>query len=403
MTITLFRAAMTAGLMLGFAAGTAVAQSSAPKLTASVGQQLNAAQTAGKAKDYPGALAAIEKAKGISSKKPYDELWIYRIEMNTYIQMQDMVNAAKAAEAAADLDPAAIPDAEKAGVYKPALQLALNQKHYDKAGKYAKLFLATTPPPSAADRSLATRALFFSGDYAGATAMAQQSIDAATAAGQKPNRDDLDIVMNAQVKQNDQPGAEKTLETLVTNYGDADDWKQILGVSLSTKGMRDVDYIYVGRLWPLTGAPMAAADASLFGSTASKLGLYGDAVNAVKQGGTVTPDPAPRAEADKKTIPAQIAAGKGKEGGQYNVKLAQALYGYGMYAEAEAAAKLAQTKGGATDPTEAPMMIGMSQAAQNNYADAATTFAGITAANPASARVVRLWTAYVKQKAAPAQ
>lgn len=403
MTIKFLRAAMTAGLMLGFAAGGALAQSSAPKLTASVGQQLNAAQTAGKAKDFPAALAALEKAKGISSKKPYDELWIYRIEMNTYIQMQDMAGAAKAAEAAADLDPAAIPDAEKAGVYKPALQLALNQKHYDKAGKYAKLLLATTPPPDAADRSLATRALFFSGDYAGATAMAQQSIDAAIAAGQKPLRDDLDIVMNAQVKQNDQPGAEKTLETLVTNYGDADDWKQILGVSLSTKGMRDVDYVYVGRLWPLTGAPMTAADASLFGSTASKLGLYGDAVNAVKEGGTVTPDPTPRAEADKKTIPAQIAAGKAKEGGQYNVKLAQALYGYGMYAEAEAAARLAQTKGGATDPTEAPMMIGMSQAAQNNYAGAAATFAGITAPNPASARVVRLWTAYVKQKSAPAQ
>jgi hypothetical protein len=44
----------------------------------------------------------------------------------------------------------------------------------------------------------------------------------------------------------------------------------------------------------------------------------------------------------------------------------------------------------------------MAQAAQGKYADAATTFAGITAPNPASARVVRLWGYYVKTKANPA-
>jgi hypothetical protein len=48
------------------------------------------------------------------------------------------------------------------------------------------------------------------------------------------------------------------------------------------------------------------------------------------------------------------------------------------------------------------MVIGQSQAAQGKFADAAATFAGITAPNPARARIVRLWGYYAKSKAAPA-
>jgi TolA-binding protein len=84
------------------------------------------------------------------------------------------------------------------------------------------------------------------------------------------------------------------------------------------------------------------------------------------------------------------------------VKLAQALYGYGMYAEAEAAANLAKTKGDAKDPTEADMVIGMSQLAQGKASEAAATFDAVKAPSPASARVVRLWSYHAKAKATPA-
>ena len=54
--------------------------------------------------------------------------------------------------------------------------------------------------------------------------------------------------MPPQVKQKDEAGAEKTLESLVANYNTPDDWNQIMGVALTTKGMRDIDYVYMGRL-----------------------------------------------------------------------------------------------------------------------------------------------------------
>jgi len=399
MTSKLLLAGLTAGLLLG-ASATAMAADAPkpPKITSGVAKNLQAAQTANNKKDFPAALAAVQEAKKVSDRTPYDDLMINRFSMSIHVGMQDMAAADLDAEAAADTDPSVIPDADKATVYKPALQLALNAKHYDKAAKYAKLYQATNPP--AADLTLITQALYLGGDYAGATAMAQKNIDAANAAGQKPNRNDLDVVMAAQVKQKDEAGAEKTLETLVASYNTPEDWKQLMEVSLTTKGMRDIDYIYMGRLMFLQGGPLSQADASLIGATASKAGLYGDAVLAEKAGGTGFPPPESKVDADKKTFAQQIAAGA-KQNGVYNVKTGEAAYGYGMYSDAEALAQAAKTKGGLPDPTEADMLIGMSQAAQGKYADAAQTFGAVNQPNPAAARVVRLWTYFAKQKANP--
>lgn len=391
-----------ASVSLLFAANAMAADApKAPKLTHAIAVALTEAQKASNAKDYPTALAAVEKAKAVSGPTPYDTLMINRFAMGIHVGMGDMAAADVDAEAAADVDPSQIPEADKAAVYKPALQLAVNAKHLDKAVKYAKLFLATTPPPTGSDQALATMAIYQGGDYATATTIAQKNIDAATAAGQKPAISDLQIIMNSQVKQNDQAGAEKTLEALVANYGQPQDWNQIMAVALTTKGMRDIDYIYMGRLMFLQGGTVSPTDASLVGSTSSRLGFLGDAVEAQKHGATGFPPADAKADADKKTIPAQIAAGP-KQNGLYNVKLAQALYGYGMYPEAIASAQLGKSKGGDPDATEADMVIGMAQAASGQYAAAVTTFAGIQAPNPAAARVVRLWGYYAKSKASPA-
>ncbi|HET7086279.1 MAG TPA: hypothetical protein VFI23_15995 [Rhizomicrobium sp.] len=405
MTRKFLLAALSAGLLLGAAQGAMAVDppkaAPSPKLTQAVGRALSDAQKAGNAKDYPTALAAIDKAKAVSSPTPFDTLMINRFAMGIHIGMNDFAAADADAEAAAESDPSVIPDADKAAVYSPAMKLALNSKHYDKAMKYAKLYMAVTPPPPAADQGTIAQALYLGGDYATATSVAQKNVDTATAAGQKPARNDLDIVLASQVKQKDEAGAEKTLESLVANYNMPDDWNQIMGVALTTKGMRDIDYIYMGRLMFLqSGSKIRPEDASLIGSTASRLGFLGEAVQAQKLGGTGYPDAVAKADADKKTFPQQIAAGP-KQNGVYNVKTAEAAYGYGMFADAENLARAAKTKGGVPDATEPDMVIGMAQAAQNKYADAAQTFGAINQPNAASARVVRLWAYFVKTKANP--
>jgi hypothetical protein len=406
MTSKYLLATLTAGLLLGAATGGAWAQKAAdapkpPPITKAVLKALAAAQAANNKNDYPAALASIEDAKKVSDRTPYDDLMIDRFSMSVHLGMKDLDAADVDAEAAADIDPAAIPDTDKSQVYRAGLQLAMRGQHFDKAMKYGKALQAATPPPTAADLSLIASGLYHGGDFAGAAAVTQKNVDAAKAAGKKPDHGDLNVLMNAQVKLNDQPGAQATLEAAVANYNDPDEWNEIMDVALGTKGMRDIDYIYLGRLMILQAGKLSAANAQLFGQTASKEGLYGDAVQAEKLGGTGFAPVDAKADTDKKTFAAQIAAGA-KQNGQYNVKTGEAAYGYGMFSDAENLGHAAKTKGGSADTTEPDMLVGMAQAAQGKYADAATTFGGINQSNAASARVVRLWTYFVKSKANPA-
>jgi tetratricopeptide (TPR) repeat protein len=391
-------AALTAGLLFGAAPGAMAADApKPPALTRDVRKALVDAQTATGKKDYPAALAAIAEARKVAGRTPYDDLEINRYEMSVQIQVKDLTAGVAPAEAAADADPAIIPEAEKSPVYFAAVQFALMAKHNDKAVKYAKQMLAVTPTPDKQQLSFAIRAFYAGGDYADAVALAKKNIDADKAAGTKPSKDDLEYLLNSQINAKDEVGAEVTVEEMVVDYNVTAQWDQILSVAMTTRGMRDMDYIYLGRLMVQQGHTITSNDALLVGTTANKLALYGDTDTMQKSGG---PAPDPRAVADKKSIPAQITAGA-KQGGEYNVKLAEVLYGYGMFPEALTAAQLAKTKGGVTDPTEADMVIGMIQIATGQYAEAGKTFAGITAANPASARVVRLWGYLAKIKADP--
>ena len=165
-------AAASAGFLLGVVPGAMAADSpKAPKLTHAIAVALTDIQKANATKDYPAALAALEKAKAVSDPTAYDKLMINRFAMGIHVGMNDLNAADVDAEAAADTDPADIPDADKSAVYKPALQLAMNSKHYDKAVKYGKAMMAATPPPSGADLALITQAYYLGGDYAAATGL----------------------------------------------------------------------------------------------------------------------------------------------------------------------------------------------------------------------------------------
>ena len=212
---TLLRTGLAASLMLGAAAlasSAAHAATKQPPMTPSVNKALSEAQKDFGKQDYQSALAAIQKAQAVSDPTPYDKLMTNRFLMQIQIALKDLNAADVAAEAAADMDPADIPDDQKEAVYKPALQLALNSKHYDKALKYAKALEALPTPLDASFQSLVMQAHYFGGDTEGAKALAQKHIDAAKAAGQKPARNDYDVIMSAQVKAKDERSEEHTSE-----------------------------------------------------------------------------------------------------------------------------------------------------------------------------------------------
>ena len=260
----------------------------------------------------------------------------------------------------------------------------------------------TTPPPDAATQGMIVMAYYSAGDYAGATAMAQKNVDAAIAAGRSPIATIWTSSWARRSSRRTKPAPKRRWRPWSPTYNMQEDWDNLSGVALTSKGMRDIDYVYMGRLILLQAGKVKASDASLVGSAANsnKLGLYGDAAAMQKFGG---PAPDPRAAADKASLPKQIAdAALPKNNGEYSVKTAEAAYGYGQYADAEKLARAAKTKPGVVDPSEPDMVIGMSLAAQGKYAEAAPVFDSVKPSNPASARVVRLWSYFVKSKASPA-
>ena len=129
MTSKFLLAAVSAGFLLGAVPGAMAADApKSPKLTHAIAVALTDIQKANAAKDYPAALAALEKAKAVSGPTAYDKLMIARFAMGIHVGMNDLAAADIDAEAAADADPTDIPDADKASVYKPALQLAMRRR-----------------------------------------------------------------------------------------------------------------------------------------------------------------------------------------------------------------------------------------------------------------------------------
>jgi TolA-binding protein len=228
-------------------------------------------------------------------------------------------------------------------------------------------------------------------------AAARQRIEADKKAGRVPDRKTLQMLLSAQSQLKDEAGMADTLEEEAADYNDPADWGEIIAITFGTPGMRDQDGIWLGRLLFLVGAKVPSSDASTVGEIAVQHGFFGDAVNAKGHGGQMDSDPTPRADSDRKTMPDQVAQQQTQDGA-YNAKLAEALYGYGMYPQAEAAARLAIQKGGNPDPSEAPMVLGQALTAEGKYDDAVAAFGQVKGGGPVTPRIARLWADYAKIK-----
>lgn len=227
-------------------------------------------------------------------------------------------------------------------------------------------------------------------------AAAKDRIAAMKQRNQVPDRATLQTLLSAEASLKDDAGVASALEEEAADYNAPADWAQIISLTFTMPSLRDQDAIWLGRLLFVVGAPITPNDASTVGGIASQLGFFGDAVNAKAHGGTVDPDPGPRADTDKKTIPQQISDAQAQDGA-YNAKLAEALYSYGMYPQAEAAARLAIQKGGNADAAEAPMVLGQALTAEGKYDDAIASFGQIKGGE-ATARIARLWADYAAIK-----
>jgi hypothetical protein len=381
--------------------------SSENHLSKAVGPQVVDAQKDLQSKDFQSAMTKLKAAQAVADRTPFDDYVINRLIAGAAIGLNDMPTAATAQEAAADS--AALPDADKKAVYHDALQLTAYMKQWPKTIAYGQQLAQLNGLDYQTAANLAI-AYYSSNDFGHAQQYAQQSMDMAKAAGQPPDQNAMNIVMSSQVKQNNQAGAEQTLEQLALQGNSPDAWGQLVGVAFGAKGMNDATALYLYRMLVLVGA-MKASDYKEMGSLLNELGYPTESAKVLEQGvsagkvssaevGAMLSKARRDAAADERALP-QIAASAAKSRtGEQDVKLGEDYWGYGRYADAEAAGRRAMSKGGLKSPSEGPLLVGAAEVAQGKYADAMQTLSRV-AGGEAVTRTGHLWSLYAQSKQGP--
>jgi tetratricopeptide (TPR) repeat protein len=366
------------------------------KVSKTVTSQLMDAQKSMEAKDYQGALAKLKEAQAVADLTPFDNYIIDRLMAAADQGLNDMAGASNAVLAAADTG--VVPDDDKKAVFHDALQASAFLQQWPKTIAYGQQLVQLNALDATTAANLAI-AYYNTNDFTHAQQSAQQSIEFSKAAGQPPDQNAMKIVMSSQVKQNNQAGAEQTLEQLAMQNNSPESWAQLVAVSFGAKGMSDLGALYLYRLLVLTSG-MKPEDYKVMGSLASQLGYPTEAAKVLEQGGqggaTLT-KARHDAAMDERALPQIAASAEKSRTGEQDVKLGEDYWGYGRYADAEAAARRAIGKGGLKVPSEGPMLVGAAQAAQGKYAEAIQTLSQVTGSE-ANTKTAHLWSLYAQAK-----
>jgi hypothetical protein len=408
MKTSFVRAVFTASLLCT-TAGLGSHAIAAEHLSRSIQQTVALAQKALQSGDAQGAMDKLKEAQATSGLSDYDIYIINRLVAAAALNLKDFATADTAEEAAADSP--AMPDEDKKSILHDALEISAQAKHWQKTVGYGQQLAALNALdlPAVSDMAVAYYNL---NDAAHAAQYAQQAIDLAKSQGKPADPGLLQIVMNAQVKSNNQAGAQQTLEQIYQNSGDLEAIGQLIDVSLSAPGMNDVYFLDMLRLKFLVGA-MQPDDYVQLANAAYLLGYPEEAVNVLQQGSGKAPagkvaetlrKSRNDAATDQRQLPSIAAEAARAKAGQEDVKLAEDYWGYNRFADAEAAARRAIGKGGIKTAFEGELILGMSLVAQGKYDDAIQTLSRV-GGSQAAQKTAHLWTVvaqYKKGSAAPA-
>lgn len=403
---TIARAVLAASLLGASAAALAPSAAFAddkPKPTSGVQKALSEAQKAIAGNDLDGAMADVKTAQAVDGRTPYDDYLINSFLSQIYILKKDYASADPPMEAAADYPQ--IPDDQKKNTYMNAFQLAMNAQHFQKAVTYAQQLQAM----NALDNALLPRlaiAYYELHDTQHAQQVAQQSIDADKAAGKAPDENMLKIVMNGALQQKDNGSVQSSLETLALQYNQADSWGKLVDLALNTKGIKDLDELFLLRLKYLIPNAMTSEDylglasvANLGGYATEAYSVLQKGISAGKvtaaQGGPTYSQAKSGAATDARELGSIASQAERAKSGEADIKLAEDYWGYGRFADAEAAARRGMGKGGLKDANEGPMLLGALLVAQGKFADGQQELSqvGGSAARKAAAH---LWGLYAQ-------
>jgi tetratricopeptide (TPR) repeat protein len=383
-------------------AGAAVAAEQ-PTVSKSVAKQLKAAQDALQQNHLDEALGQIKQAQSASGDKtPYDTFVINVLLIKVYQGKNDQSDLVQTLSNTAQSQ-YATSDQQKVW-YKYIAQYWYQQKDYNKALEAAE----QAQHHGATDNDtmgLVAKAQYQAGKYKEAAATMQELVGRMD----KPDEDSLKLLWQFNIKANDDAGAAKAIEKLVTYYPKPEYWANALA-PLVRMDIHD-SHLQLGvyRLMNEVGVLKLPTDYSEMAELALDQGYPGETVSvlqeAFQKGVFVEQRDKDRYQhlldgAKQRAAADQQQIGKSEPAdANGQVQLGAAYMTYGQYDKAVAEINKGIQKGGLKSTDEAYLLLGISELKARNGAEAQRAFEKVAASsNPGYARLGKLWSLHASSR-----
>jgi Tfp pilus assembly protein PilF len=393
-------ASMGSMALLG-SATLAAEQPSGPQVTVAVAKPLKAAQDALREKKLDEALAKTREAQAASGEKsPYDNFVIDLLLYQIYQQKQDL-NAAIPVLAQAAQSQYASAEQQKSWLKNIALYY-FQQKDYPKTLDAADQAVKHGANDSDTLRLIA-KTEYLSAKYKEAATTMQEVVNKQ----EKPDEESLKLLWQFELKANDQAGASKAVEKLVTYYPKPEYWANALA-SLVNADTKDAHLqLNVYRLMNDVGVLKRGGDYAEMADIALDQGYPGETEAVLRKAFAENVFTEPRdkdryqhlldgarqrAATDLAALPAKEKDAANAATGEQLVQLGAAYMTYGQFDKAVTSISRGLAKGGLKSPEEADVLLGIAQLRMKNTGEAQRAFEKAAASHNAGyIQLGRLW------------
>ncbi len=388
----------------------AEAKAPAGKMSKDVQKLMIEADKAMKAGDFPTAKTNLLAADAVPTKNGYDN-WIisqYLFDLGKKTNDTAIVNNAFERMAVSEF----LPKEYTAGtlnlrtVTQSLFGIEYNKKNYPKAIYWGEKYLDANPTDGAFMSDLVKISLL-SKDYAKAEALAQKSIAANVAAGQKPS--EFQYTALAEIYQTQKsPKFNGALRDLVKAYPAPKNWKFLLQDFQLRSRMTDKSGLDLYRLMYASGVLESQAEILDYAFTAFDAGLAVEAQKVIEsnmasgkvgKGSAEAKDTLARAktaQANDDPLPKQEARAAASKTGDLDVFVGNSYLGAANYTKAMDLLKRGIGKG-VKDKAGANIKLGIAQLMSGDKVTAKSTFASVSG-DTKLVELAGLWSLYTDTK-----
>ncbi|MFT3816383.1 MAG: hypothetical protein QM750_01920 [Rubrivivax sp.] len=388
-------------LTLSLVAAACIGSVQAQGLRAEVGKPLQQAGELlrqGKARE---ALAKVREADAVGGKTAAEQLTIDRMKAAAAQRAGDTATAIQALEGIA----ARSGGAELGQVAEQLASAYAQQRNNGKAAEWMnKAIAAGNNGPTI--KQLQAYLQGASGDYGAIARDAAAAVNAAEAAGRRPDEGELLRLADAQQRTGNNAGYSNTLEKLLTYYPKKDYWNAHLARLPRKPGFGDRFALDVMRLRLASGTLAKTEDFMEMAQLALQAGLPAEGLRIVEQGYKAgllgTGAEAARHQRLKDLAAKQLAEQKNAIAGQANDagnekdgnELVRVGYAYVSLGEVDKGIPLIEkgiAKGGLKRPEDAKLRLGMAQLQSPRLKTKAVQTLRSVGGNDGAADIARLW------------